>query len=223
MEYIHANLDAEGVTPSAGSGWRTYLVVSVGPQWVKLLHIPDLTFVTLHRSQKSKMGFIHSRRDKATHEDHLDITYDELWERKIKGNRPKVLSKDHSAIAELIRRKMEERERLGMEFARVSITKIVNELEGKPTGTAAAAVMAPKISDRPRPPGGNLEAAVELLKAEGGATIDDLCAKTGWLAHSARAALTNLRGKGFTIDRKKEARGTVYRIPPPEEPSEKQE
>lgn len=41
----------------------------------------------------------------------------------------------------------------------------------------------------------------QLLEQEGGATLAEICAATGWQAHSARAALTGLRKDGMTIER----------------------
>lgn len=55
---------------------------------------------------------------------------------------------------------------------------------------------------------------VGLLSREDGATIAEIMEATGWLAHSSRAALTGLRKKGHTVQRKQDVgnRGTVYRI-----------
>ena len=49
-------------------------------------------------------------------------------------------------------------------------------------------------------------------------TLAELVANTGWLPHTARAALTGLRKRGYTvrIDRADKARGSVYRIEPSE-------
>lgn len=40
-----------------------------------------------------------------------------------------------------------------------------------------------------------------LLTRENGATLEDLVAATGWLPHTARAAMTDLKKKGHTIER----------------------
>lgn len=40
---------------------------------------------------------------------------------------------------------------------------------------------------------------VEMLEREGGASLDEITAATGWLPHSARAMLTGLKKRGFTI------------------------
>jgi hypothetical protein len=54
---------------------------------------------------------------------------------------------------------------------------------------------------------------VEMLAREGGASMDELTAATGWLPHTARAALSGLRKKGHVITRAKRADGaSVYRI-----------
>jgi Protein of unknown function (DUF3489) len=49
-------------------------------------------------------------------------------------------------------------------------------------------------------------------------TLVELVANTGWLSHTARAALTGLRKRGYAvvIDRADKARGSVYRIEPSE-------
>ncbi len=51
--------------------------------------------------------------------------------------------------------------------------------------------------------GSKLAAAVDLLRREDGATIDQLADAMGWLPHTTRAALTGLRKRGFEIDRRK--------------------
>lgn len=51
-----------------------------------------------------------------------------------------------------------------------------------------------------------------LLKADG-ASLDDLCQATGWLAHTCRAFLTGLRKKGRAVERSKREDGvTIYRM-----------
>jgi hypothetical protein len=59
-----------------------------------------------------------------------------------------------------------------------------------------------------------LARVIELLQRGHGATIDDLIAATGWLAHTTRAALTGLRKRGYavTIDRSDKERGSIYHI-----------
>jgi hypothetical protein len=55
---------------------------------------------------------------------------------------------------------------------------------------------------------------IELLQRDHGATIDELIAATGWLAHTTRAALTGLRKRGYTvaINRSDKERRSLYRI-----------
>ena len=57
---------------------------------------------------------------------------------------------------------------------------------------------------------------IELLQGNDGATLAELVAATGWLPHTARAALTGLRKRGYAvgIDRTDKARGSVYRNEP---------
>ena len=57
---------------------------------------------------------------------------------------------------------------------------------------------------------------VALLSREQGASLSELMATTGWLAHTTRAALTGLRQAGHGIERSKGADGTsIYRIVSP--------
>ena len=59
---------------------------------------------------------------------------------------------------------------------------------------------------------------LHLLGREQGATLEDLIAATGWLAHTTRAALTRLRQRGYVLARSKGEDGrTVYRVQPPSE------
>lgn len=54
-----------------------------------------------------------------------------------------------------------------------------------------------------------------LLERREGATIAQMCAKTGWQAHSVRATLTGLRKRGVQLTRTKDESGTtIYRAGP---------
>jgi hypothetical protein len=65
--------------------------------------------------------------------------------------------------------------------------------------TAPAAVRERSEAKKP----GKTDNVLALLKREGGATLDELVEATGWLPHSARAALTGLKKKGLSIERTK--------------------
>ena len=62
--------------------------------------------------------------------------------------------------------------------------------------------------------GSKLARVLALLHRDHGATIAELIAATGWLAHTTRAALTGLRKRGYAveIDRSDDTRGVFYRI-----------
>lgn len=80
--------------------------------------------------------------------------------------------------------------------------------------SSAEAVGAPvSLVGAPRP-GSKLASVINMLQGEGGATVGELIAATGWLAHTTRAALTGLRKRGYAIhlDRSDPARGSAYRI-----------
>jgi hypothetical protein len=54
---------------------------------------------------------------------------------------------------------------------------------------------------------------IALLEAEDGATLVDLCAATGWQAHTCRAFLTGLRKKGRVLERSHRVDGaSVYKL-----------
>lgn len=55
------------------------------------------------------------------------------------------------------------------------------------------------------------DVVLKLLRRPEGASLDDLVAATGWLPHSARAALTGLRKRGHAISKEKVDGTTRYR------------
>ncbi len=65
----------------------------------------------------------------------------------------------------------------------------------------------------PAPRTGSKQALlIEMLSEKAGATLDALVAATGWLPHTTRAALTGLRKRGFSIERRREGETSVYHI-----------
>jgi hypothetical protein len=62
--------------------------------------------------------------------------------------------------------------------------------------------------------GSKLAAVIDLLRRDGGATVDQLATAMDWLPHTTRAALTGLRKRGFGIDRRKakDERASAYFI-----------
>jgi uncharacterized protein DUF3489 len=68
------------------------------------------------------------------------------------------------------------------------------------------------------PRGTKIAGVIELLQGSDGVTLAELVANTGWLPHTARAALTGLRKRGYVVvtDRADKGRGSVYRIEPSE-------
>ncbi|EDL49339.1 DUF3489 domain-containing protein [Erythrobacter sp. SD-21] len=71
----------------------------------------------------------------------------------------------------------------------------------KQTDTAAAPKRETKINK-----------VVALLKRKQGATLDDMVKATGWLPHTARAAMTGLKKKGHTIERDTRGEVSCYHI-----------
>ena len=91
----------------------------------------------------------------------------------------------------------------------------VAELQTGPTDTIHAQPDHPDSASAPlqsKPPKKSAQIIV-LLEAEGGATLDDLSAVTGWQAHTCRAFLTGLRKKGRVLERSHRADGaSVYKL-----------
>lgn len=69
--------------------------------------------------------------------------------------------------------------------------------------TAAQSETAREHSNAVPPKPNKTEKVLALLKRTGGATLDELVEATGWLPHTARAALTGLKKKGYSIERTK--------------------
>ncbi|KHK92648.1 DUF3489 domain-containing protein [Novosphingobium malaysiense] len=59
-----------------------------------------------------------------------------------------------------------------------------------------------------------IASVITLLEREGGATLEELTGATGWLPHTARAALSGLRKKGHVIARTTLEGTSFYRIVP---------
>ena len=69
---------------------------------------------------------------------------------------------------------------------------------------AGAAVRQAKVAAVSSPRSGSKQAlVVGMLTKPQGARLDALVAATGWLPHTARAALTGLRKRGFAIERQR--------------------
>lgn len=64
----------------------------------------------------------------------------------------------------------------------------------------------------PARPGTKIEAVLNLLRRDEGATLAELVDATGWLPHTARAALTGLRKKGHPITKSSRENTTCYRV-----------
>ena len=76
-----------------------------------------------------------------------------------------------------------------------------------PNGTSAP------VSSTPRQ-GTKIARAIELLQREEGATLESMIVATGWLPHTASAALTGLRHRGCDVrlERGEKGSASVYRI-----------
>jgi Protein of unknown function (DUF3489) len=80
------------------------------------------------------------------------------------------------------------------------------------TATAAPSATTVRAGTAPRQ-GTKIARVIELLQRDQGANLDELIAATGWLPHTARAALTGLRHRGYDVrlERGENGRASVYR------------
>ena len=90
---------------------------------------------------------------------------------------------------------------------------ILSRLDGKNARALEAMQPAPMRPSAPRG-GSKLARVIALLERDHGATVEELIAATGWLAHTTRAALTGLRKRGYAvaINRPDDTRRSFYRI-----------
>ena len=58
----------------------------------------------------------------------------------------------------------------------------------------------------------NTQTIKRLIAKPSGATLESLCAKTGWQPHSVRAFLSGLRKEGAVVDRDGRGKGAKYRM-----------
>jgi Protein of unknown function (DUF3489) len=91
---------------------------------------------------------------------------------------------------------------------------------GATTGIVATAPGSPAPNGTSTPvsstarQGTKIARVIELLQRDQGATLESLIVATGWLPHTARAALTGLRHRGYDVrlDRGEKGRASVYRV-----------
>ncbi|GAA0762493.1 DUF3489 domain-containing protein [Erythrobacter ramosus] len=68
------------------------------------------------------------------------------------------------------------------------------------------------ITDTSPPRPHKIDAVVELMRRAEGASLGEITEATGWLPHSARAAFTGLRKKGYVLEKTKRGDATCYRV-----------
>jgi hypothetical protein len=76
---------------------------------------------------------------------------------------------------------------------------------------------ANESSHRPPRVGSKLDRLLGMVSTDQGATLDELIGATGWLPHTARAALTGLRKRGYNVRLMRGDRETAaaYRVTAP--------
>ena len=95
-------------------------------------------------------------------------------------------------------------------------------MSNKPIEATAATLISagshrqPSTRSTARAPKTKKAQILALLRRKRGASMRDLTERTGWRAHSVRAALTALRKRGAIIEQHSEASGSRYRIATPQ-------
>ncbi|WP_394729511.1 DUF3489 domain-containing protein [Altererythrobacter sp. GH1-8] len=77
---------------------------------------------------------------------------------------------------------------------------------------ATTAKVSPIASPSVPRPDSKIGKVVALLQRKEGATLDELVTATGWQVHTARAALTGLKKRGYVIERCTRNDVSVYAI-----------
>jgi len=90
-------------------------------------------------------------------------------------------------------------------------TSSSSEREAKQARPASASAKPPRL-------GSKLSQVISLLERADGASLAELTAATGWLPHTTRAALTGIRKRGLSLERRRQEDGTsIYLIVAPRE------
>lgn len=103
-----------------------------------------------------------------------------------------------------------------VETAEVGVETSTEEITASTGGDAAAA--EERASDHvtqeapPRRPTGKLGEVLQAISAEAGATLVEITTLTGWLPHTARAAVTGLRKRGFDVALIQQSGRKAYRL-----------
>ena len=93
-----------------------------------------------------------------------------------------------------------------------TVLGITEDPEGQPDGQPAS---APAPVTARRRSGTKQEALIAMLRAEGGATIDEIAAALDWQTHTARGAISGALKKKLGLEvtsEKVDGRGRAYRI-----------
>jgi Protein of unknown function (DUF3489) len=85
--------------------------------------------------------------------------------------------------------------------------------ETKQATVALKAILALSPTSQSVRQGTKIAQVLDLLQRDQGARLDELTLMTGWLPHTARAALTGLRHRGFAVrlERGNDGAASVYR------------
>ncbi|WP_421991349.1 DUF3489 domain-containing protein [Roseococcus sp.] len=83
---------------------------------------------------------------------------------------------------------------------------------GSRHSSGEGAAGAAPATTAPRAPAGKLGDVLRAISKDVGATLPEITTMTGWLPHTARAAVTGLRQRGFAIQLSEQQGRKAYRI-----------
>ena len=103
-------------------------------------------------------------------------------------------------------------ERGSQSIPSTAVSPNTNDAKTAANMAAARSATAAPTATAPRQ-GTKIARVIELLQRDQGARLEELIAATGWLPHTARAALTGLRHRGYDVrlERGETGRASVYR------------
>jgi DNA-binding MarR family transcriptional regulator len=151
------------------------------------------------------------RRDADDQRIGLRLTEAGLAAVQIPAQPPATVPPQHFAPAP----KAERLQRRARPSSPVSLTTDADGVErsAPPTTLPSAPDQTPAgVAAQPLHPGGKLGQVLSAVSASTGATLAELVGLTGWQAHTARAALTGLRHRGFAVQLSEQQGRKAYRL-----------
>jgi hypothetical protein len=129
-----------------------------------------------------------------------------IWRRDQEADQAYTLKLTAAGLKAIV---VDEKEPRAIAIDEASLTETKDQPKASPNGAASPTFAAPPTVRE----GTKIAQVLDLLQRDQGARLDELTSMTGWLPHTARAALTGLRHRGFAVRLERGAEGvaSVYR------------